>query len=39
VVDNITLAELVRRYHEKGNCEYFIWFDLIWFVFVNKKEI
>ena len=24
VVDNITLAELVRRYHEKGNCEYFI---------------
>ncbi|PKM60156.1 MAG: Rrf2 family transcriptional regulator [Firmicutes bacterium HGW-Firmicutes-4] len=24
VVDNITLAELVRRYHDKGNCEYFI---------------
>ena len=24
VVDNITLAELVRRYHEKGNCEYYI---------------
>lgn len=24
VVDNITLAELVKRYNEKGNCEYYI---------------
>jgi len=24
VVDNITLADLVRRYHEKGTCEYYI---------------
>lgn len=24
VVDNITLADLVKRYNEKGNCEYFI---------------
>ncbi|MBC3797403.1 RrF2 family transcriptional regulator [Acetobacterium tundrae] len=24
VVNNITLADLVRRYHEKGTCEYYI---------------
>lgn len=24
VVDNITLADLVKSYHEKGTCEYFI---------------
>jgi len=24
VVDNIAMAELVRRYNEKGNCEYYI---------------
>lgn len=24
VVDGITLADLVKRYNEKGNCEYFI---------------
>jgi len=24
VVDNVTLADLVKRYHEKGSCEYVI---------------